>query len=134
MENINLKDLLLKYRNKELTERDVENLWYDWFCKESSLMRKGWDLLAKLNKICDSKKLNLETSYVFFKNNCPCNGTLYDDFRICDIETRNVIYTVAPRSGHSVDKGKGVIWGKENDFKEPLFKGSWREIRNWFNN
>ena len=50
----------------------------------------------------------------------PEYGPLYDDFRICDVETGNVIYTVTPKSGHS---GEAEIWGKENDFKCPIVTG-----------
>lgn len=109
------------------TEDFVNSLWYDWFCRDSSLFKKGVSLIKKLNQIAASKKFDNDKTYVIFKNNCPLYGRLYDDFRICDIETGNVIYTVVPKSGH-----KGFVWGKENDFKEPLFEGSWKEIKAWF--
>ena len=48
------------------------------------------------------------------------NGPLYDDFRICDIETGNVIYTVIPKSGHS---GLAEVWGKQNEFQSALIIG-----------
>ena len=66
------------------------------------------------------KDVDLDSTYVFFKNNCPFDGPLYDDFRICDIESGNVLYTVTPKSGHT---GKAELWGRENDFEEPLKTG-----------
>ena len=54
-----------------------------------------------------------------FKNNCPCNGSLYDDFRICDVKTGEVIYTIVPSDGFKKTKGKAIVWGRENDFEEP---------------
>ena len=44
-------------------------------------------------------------------------GPLYDDFRIVDIETGNVIYTVIPKCGHS---GLAELWGRENNFEGPI--------------
>jgi hypothetical protein len=49
------------------------------------------------------------------------NGPLYDDFRICDIETGDVIWTVTPKCGHS---GKAEIWGTVNNFKEAIAIGN----------
>ena len=113
-------------------ETQINAGWYDWFCKDSSLAGKTKSLGKKLIQIAKSPKINPETSYVFFKNNCPCFGSLYDDFRICDIESGKVIYTITPKSGHEVQKGLGDVWGSENNFKEPLFEGSWKEIKDWF--
>jgi hypothetical protein len=79
-----------------------------------------------------SKKIDIEKQYVWFKNNCPMYGTLYDDFRIADLETGDVIYTIVPKSGHTSEKGKGCVYGRENNFKGPLFEGSWKEIKQWF--
>lgn len=110
----------------------VNSLWYDWFCKETSLYNKGVSLLKKLKQINKSKKFDSDRTYVFFKNCCPCDGSLYDRFSICDIETGEVLYCVTPKSGHTFMNGKGDVWGKENGFKEPLFEGSWKDIKNWF--
>ena len=113
-------------------ELDINGLWYDWFCKSSSLENRGKRLLQKLKAIQKSPKFDPDKTYVFFKNNCPCVGRLYDDFRICDMENGDVIYTVVPSSGHNSNLGEAEIWGKENDFKEPLFEGTWREAKKWF--
>ena len=51
---------------------DVMSLWYDWFCKDTSLKRKGEALLKKLKLIASSNKFDNDKCYVFFKNNCPC--------------------------------------------------------------
>ena len=92
--------------------------FYDWFCKDSSLRNKSWKLMKQVKTFLKhNPQIDLLTHYVFFKNNCPMRGPLYDDFRICSIETADVIYTVTPKSGHS---GLAEIWGRENDFKEPI--------------
>lgn len=118
----------------EPTYNGIIDLWYDWFCKDTALYTKGVNLWKKVKMISSSKKFDNERTYVFFKNNCPVGGRLYDDFRICDIETGDVIYCVTPKSGFYHRNGKGDVWGKENNFEEPLFEGSWREIKKWFLN
>ena len=123
-----INELLATQQTKEF----VESLWYDWFCKDSSLQNKGIALLKKLNQINKSKKFDSDKTYVFFKNCCPVNGSLFDQFKICDIENGEVLYCITPKSGHTFMNGKGDVWGKENDFKEPLVEGSWKDIKNWF--
>ena len=110
--------------------------WFDWFCTDKGLEEKTAKLYRYLKYIINSPRITKykhENLYVFFKNNCPMNGRLYDDFRICDIKTKNVIYTIVPRSGHHSANGLGEVWGAENKFEKALFIGSWKEIKNYFN-
>lgn len=111
--------------------RHIEAGWYDWFCKEPALNAKTKSLGTKLKGIADSKKFDNEKCYVFFKNNCTIGGRLYDDFRICDIQSGDVIYCVIPKSGHS---GKAEVWGKENNFDGAIAVfDTWKELKAWFN-
>ena len=107
--------------------------WYDWFCKDSSLAGKTQKLGSVVSQLRDSAKVNLDTMYVFFKNNCPM-GPLYDDFRICDLKEGSVLYCCSYKSPHEDD---GVVWavyGKENDFAGVIatFPSS-HEMVKWFN-
>ena len=111
---------------------NVLSLWYDWFCKSHLLYGKGVRLLEKLREIADSKKFDNDSTYVFFKNNCPLSGSLYDDFRICDIKTGEVLYTIIPSSGYKSSKGKAVVFGIDNNFEEPIIMGTWNKIKKWF--
>lgn len=95
-------------------------VFFDWFCKDSSLKRKAESLFKKTKIFVKMKDVDLDSTYVFFKNNCPLAGPTYDDFRICDIESGNVIFTVTPKSGHT---DMAELWGRENNFKEPLKTG-----------
>ena len=105
--------------------------FYDWFCKDSSLKNKAKKLISRLQTILkNNKRFDTTKTYVFFKNNCPCVGGLYDDFRICDIKTGNVLYTVTPRDPHK--NNKASIWSAENDFNGPLLVGSWTDIKKFF--
>jgi len=107
--------------------------FYDWFCKDSSLANKRIALDKKVRRLVGSTKLNMDTMYVWFKNNCPMNGSLYDDIRFSDLATGTVIYTVVPRSGHKVNDGRAEVWGKENNFDGPLVVGTWKDILKFFN-
>ena len=133
-----IKDLLAKRANKNLTNDDIKDLWCDWFCLDKALVNRGKELLSRLSSITKAnsknpnKKFDPETTYTFFKNNCPVSGCFYDDFRICDIETGDVIWTIIPKSGHYVDEGRAMLWGKVNGFKEPVLEGSWKDIVNFF--
>lgn len=104
--------------------------WFDWFYKDSSLTEKTKALGKKLKQIADSKKINKEKQYVWFNNNCPACGPQYDDFRIADIESGGTVYIIVPRSGHT---GKAEVWGRENDFQEPIVSGTWRDVVKFFN-
>lgn len=108
---------------------DLKHLWYDWFCKENSLTRRGENLFKKLKQIAASNKFDNDKSYVFFRNNCPAYYPTYDDFRICDLETGEVIFTVIPKY---TPTGKAALWGRENGFAEPIITGTWTDIKKWF--
>jgi len=109
-------------------------LFYDWFCNDSSLRNKASKLLIALSQIAGSRRINVDSQYVFFKNNCPGTGCLYDDFRVCDRVTGDVIYTIVPRDGHSncSEFRRACVYGRENDFKEPLVAGAWRDVVSYF--
>lgn len=116
---------------KNPTKQFVHIFWYDWFCKNSSLDRKGRTLLSKLRMISkNTTKFDKNKCYVFFKNNCPCYGDkkLYDDFKICDIESGNVIYIIIPRDPY----GKAIVYGKENNFEMSIVNGTWNDVKIFF--
>lgn len=107
--------------------------WYDWFCKDESLRGKTYSLAPKVKRLAKSSKINQDKMYVWFKNNCPMVGNLYDDFRFADIETGGTIYNIVPKSGNTIFDNRAEIWGKENDFKGPLVIGTWKDVLAFFN-
>jgi hypothetical protein len=121
----NLADQLNAQANGLIIDSQGQNdecyNFYDWFCKDSSLRNKSWKLMKQVKTFLKhNQQIDLSEHYVFFKNNCPMNGPLYDDFRICNIETGNVVFTVIPKCGHS---GKAEIWGrKESDGEFGMLK------------
>lgn len=122
--------------NTELTDEEVLNLWYDYFCKRSSLVNKGRSLIRKLKKIYKLNELSgrkyfdPNKTYVFFKNNCPCCGSLYDDFRIYDFETGDVIFTVKVNRYDHVCSAE--LWGAPNNFYEVIVEGSIKDVYDYF--
>lgn len=138
MENsITLRQWILNFESGMYKSKDKDTQceagWFDWFCKDSSLANKTQVLGKKFLQIKDSSKINLDTMYIFFKNNAPMVGKLYDDFRICDIQTKDVLYCVTPAEGYTASKGQSSVWGRENDFKAALVQGSWKDVLNFFN-
>ena len=92
--------------------------FYDWFCKDSSLKNKANTLFRASRRFAKKLDIDLDKHYVFFKNNCPMSGPLRDDFRICEVETGNVVWTVTPNH-----QGRCEIWGSENRFDKPIYEG-----------
>jgi len=133
---INLNEWVKKFDNREfvpnLVEVQCDAGWFDWFCKDESLGPKTKKLAVKLKQVMESDKIDCEKSYVFFKNNCPMNGRLYDDFRICDIKSGDVIYTITPSVGYDSKNGESEVWGQENKFKEALVSGTWADVKKFF--
>lgn len=107
--------------------------WYDWFCKDTSLVNKTKRMGSIIKQIKEGGKINLEKTFVWFKNNFPLNGPLYDAFFIADIETGDGIYTVGIGCPWDGDE-KYKVYGKENKFMKPIFATeSSRELVKWFN-
>lgn len=121
---ITLKQQLEAFEKGQFLDSNGEESWcynfYDWFCKDKALKAKSERLFKMVKRWVKKRNTDTDKVYVFFKNNCPVFGPLYDDFRICDVETGNVVYTVVPKCGHS---GKAEVWGSANEFKGPIVVG-----------
>ena len=133
MAEISIRQWIENFNSGKYDSRDVkvqcEAGWYDWFCRNESLHGKTKRLAPKVKQLAKSSKVDVNNWYVWFKNNCPVYGSLYDDVRFADIKTGNVIYTIAfvKKYGQTVE-----LWGKENDFKHPLVIGDWEDIKEYF--
>jgi hypothetical protein len=55
---------------------------------------------------------------------------LYDDFRICDIETGGVKYTITPKD--TWEKGQASVYGRDNNFEKSLVVGNWNDVKKFF--
>ena len=61
-------------------------------------------------------------------------GKLYDDFRICDKISGDVLFTVIPKSGFEKDFGMSELWGKEGEdnFRCLVKSESFKTILSYF--
>ena len=106
--------------------------WYDWFCKDTSLANKTKRMGQIVKQIKDGGKVDLDNYYVWFKNNCPLNGPLFDDFGFAKKEEGEVQLTI--QLNCCWNKHKFTVYGRRNEFKEPLFESdSQRELVKWLN-
>ena len=137
VDRISVREWKVAFNNGEFDAADLDTQidagWYDWFCKDTSLKNKTKKMGNIVKKVKDGGRINLDTSYVWFKNNCPCVGGLYDDFRFADIETGNVIYTICIDDDRSDFKYE--VWGRDNNFDGMLAGfNTKKELVDWLNN
>lgn len=96
--------------------------FYDWFCSYTVLEKRAKSLLTKLKFLVKEKLVNPDTNYVWFKNNCPMNGSLYDDIRISTLdEDEEFLGGFCPRTGHDVED-KCSFWVLTPEYKTYDFK------------
>ena len=140
MERINIATWIEKFLNGEFDSRDVKTQikaqWYDWFCKDSSLMKRTKRMGNIIKKINGHGKVDLQNWYVWFKNNCPLNGPLYDDFRFADLETGDVLFTI--QVDCCWNRHRYTVYGRtpdgEGHWDKPLFESdSNKELIRWLN-
>lgn len=133
MAEISIKQWIENYNSGKYDSQDVkvqcEAGWYDWFCRDKSLWGKTKRLAPKVKQLAKSSKIDVDNWYVWFKNNYPMFGSLYDDIHFTDIKTGDTIYTIA---FVKKDEQTVELWGKENNFKCPLVTGHWKDIKKYF--
>ena len=95
--------------------------FYDWWCKDTSLEKKAEALFKRVDRFVKEFNIDTENTYCFFKNNCPMNGGLYDDFRISDLKTGEVLWCVVPKCGHA-RSGKAQIWNIASGSLVPVYE------------
>jgi hypothetical protein len=106
--------------------------WHDWFCRPTSLVNKTKRLGKLVIQLSKSPKVDIDKMYVFFKNNCPVGGHLYDSFSFCDIEDSRVVWWVAPRLGYNIDSLRGMAQVFDAEKGEDVVTGTWKDVKNFF--
>lgn len=97
--------------------------FYDWFCRDSSLKLKAFEFVPKLKLLIKLGIIDGDSCYVWFKNNAPVSGQLYDDMRISMINDEHTyLGGFVPALGHDgEDKGKCKVFIMLPDFYELLY-------------
>lgn len=120
-----------KYESSDV-QAQIEAGWYDWFCKDSSLVNKTKRMGNIIKQIKPGGKVDLDSSFVWFKNNCPLEGALYDDFRISDIESDITLLVIQIENKNYASRY--TLFHISNDFKAPVFvTNSIKDTINWVN-
>jgi hypothetical protein len=133
---IKLSEWIQRFKSGEFEKPDTTTQinagWFDWFCRDTSLANKTKKMGNIIKQIKAGGKVDLETSYVWFKNNCPLSGPLYDDFRIADIETNNNLIVVQIDCFRN--DSKYTAYQRLDGFEKPVFQSdSSREQVKWLN-
>ena len=95
--------------NPLATENDCFG-FFDWFCRDNGLKSRMLKMKGKIAFLVKSGVIDGDKNRVILKNNCPYDGELYDDFRVIDIETDEMICGLAPSLGYNHMKGKCEFW------------------------
>lgn len=145
--NISIKEWQEKYKNGEFSSPDFETQvsagWYDWFCNTDSLEKKTHFFSKAIMLLKDSSRVSLDNHYVWFKNNCPFDYPLYDDFRIADMKTGEVLYTIVKHDPMNEEKCLWTVYAikeglvKHRKYGHPTFKHysfkTTKQLAEWLN-
>ena len=113
------------YRSGEFNAKDVATQiragFYDWFCRDEALA-------GRLKKIAPvvmgiTQPAILDNYYVWFKNNCPLTGPLYDDVRFEPLEGERDgrYFVISLDSPHETQKWTMYSERHDDTFHEPEF-------------
>lgn len=106
--------------------------WYDWFCRDDALAGR----LKKIGRVVMgiTEPYILDNYYVWFKNNCPLVGPLYDDVRFEPLvgERDGKYFVVSMDSPH--EKEKWALYTERHGYETPEFGcGNLREMTRYIN-
>ena len=136
MSEISVRQWQERYRAGDFSSRDravqCEAGWYDWFCRDEALAGRLKKISGAVLGITDP--FILDNYYVWFKNNCPLNGPLYDDARFEPLsgEHDGKHFVITLDSPH--EQMKWVLYTERYGYDAPEFGcGNVRDIIKYIN-
>lgn len=88
-----------------------KSMFCDWFCTRKQLEKQGKTNLSRTKYLLETWGIDLGKVKVYFKNNFPVEGDLYDRIYIENIDNQEQYMTVTPRYGHKGENyTKCEVW------------------------
>ena len=119
-EMITVREWIKRFENDQYKKSDFDTQasagWYDWFCRDDELARRLKKMGAIISQI--TNEFILDNFRVWFKNNCPMVGPLYDDMRFepMDETKRDQQYFLVSINDRRADHKYEVITAR-SDYK-----------------
>ena len=100
-------------------EAQIRAGWYDWFCGDVALAGR----LKQIGKVVMriTEPAILDNYYVWFKNNCPLDGPLYDDVRFEPLEGDRCGRYFVVSQDCPYEKQKWTLYTEWSGFETPEF-------------
>ena len=124
MNEISVRQWQEKFRDGAFDDKSIatqcEAGWYDWFCNDGALAGRLKKMAKLVMAVTDP--FILDNYYVWFKNNCPAVGPLYDDVRFEPLagERDSKYFLVSLDSPHSNRKWSLIT--ERYGFEAPEFE------------
>ena len=136
MREISVRQWQERFRAGDFSSRDrsvqCEAGWYDWFCWDEALAGRLKKLSGVVLGITDP--YILDNYYVWFKNNCPVYGPLYDDVRFEPLsgERDGKYFVISLDSPH--EQMKWALFTERYGYDAPEFEcGNVRDMVKYVN-